>query len=223
MAWDLLGQFTVQLLKAAGCHVLGMDIDAGRAQLGIANGRRRSSHVRARSFAICACKRPAEAGVDCVLITAETPSSDPVNLAGAIARDRAVVVAVGTVGMDIERKPYYEKELDFRVSRSYGPGRYDTAYEQKGRDYPIGYVRWTETRNMEAFVELLAEGKMNLGPLITHRFPIEEAYRAYELISGKSRERFLGVVIQYRDDIDRASLLALVIGEQSWPVSRHDE
>ena len=144
-----------------------------------------------------------------MLITAETPSSDPVNLAGAIARDRAVVVAVGTVGMDIERKSFYEKELEFRISRSYGPGRYDTAYEQKGRDYPIGYVRWTETRNMEAFVELLAEGKLNLDPLITHRFPIEEAHRAYELISGKSRERFLGVVIQYRDDVDRASSLAL--------------
>ena len=105
------------------------------------------------------------AGVDFVLITAETSSSDPVNLAGAVARDRAIVVAVGTVGMDIERKAYYEKELDFRISRSYGPGRYDAAYEQKGRDYPIGYVRWTETRNMEAFVQFLAERKVDVrGP-----------------------------------------------------------
>src|SRR5207302_4482227 len=128
------------------------------------------------------------AGVDAVLIAAETPSSEPVNLAGAVARDRAIVVAVGTVGIDIERKAYYEKELDFRISRSYGPGRYDAAYEQKGRDYPIGYVRWTETRNMEAFVALLAENKINLSPLITHRFPIEEASRAYELIAGKIRE-----------------------------------
>ena len=101
-------------------------------------------------------------GVDCVLIMAETSSSDPVNLAGAIARDRAIVVAVGTVGMDIERKAYYEKELDFRISRSYGPGRYDSAYEQKGRDYPIGYVRWTETRNMEAFVQFVADRKVNV-------------------------------------------------------------
>src|SRR5207244_12747678 len=107
-------------------------------------------------------------GADSVLITAETSSSDPVNLAGAVARDRAIVVAVGTVGMDIERKAYYEKELDFRISRSYGPGRYDAAYEQKGRDYPIGYVRWTETRNMEAFVALLAEDEMNQSPRITH-------------------------------------------------------
>ncbi len=83
------------------------------------------------------------------------------------------MVAVGTVGMDIERKAYYEKELDFRVSRSYGPGRYDVAYEQKGRDYPIGYVRWTETRNMEAFVQFLAEKEIDVGALITHRFPID--------------------------------------------------
>ena len=115
-------------------------------------------------------------GADAVLITAETPSSDPVNLAGEVARDRGMVVAVGTVGMDIKRKLYYEKELDFRISRSYGPGRYDTAYEQKGRDYPIGYVRWTETRNMEAF--LATAGRRESGRadrLITHRFPIEQA------------------------------------------------
>jgi predicted dehydrogenase len=150
------------------------------------------------------------AGVDCVLITAETSSSDPVNLAGGIARDRAVVVAVGTVGMDIERKAYYEKELDFRVSRSYGPGRYDAAYEQKGRDYPIGYVRWTETRNMEAFVQVLAERKVDVGALITHRFSIERAQSAYDLITGKSGEPFLGVVIQYSDAGPEAPKLSVI-------------
>ena len=103
-------------------------------------------------------------GADAVLITAETPSSEPVDLAGEVARDRGIVVAVGTVGMDIPRKVYFEKELDFRISRSYGPGRYDSAYEQKGRDYPIGYVRWTETRNMEAFLHLLSEGKLDVMP-----------------------------------------------------------
>jgi len=140
-----------------------------------------------------------------------------VNLAGAIARDRAVVVAVGTVGMDIERKAYYEKEIDFRISRSYGPGRYDTAYEQKGRDYPIGYVRWTETRNMEAFVRFVAERKINIAPLITHRFPVERAQSAYELISGRSREPFLGVVIQYPETCDVSNALTLVSGP---PVAR---
>ena len=114
--------------------------------------------------------------MDSVLITAETPSSEPVNLAAELARDRAIVVAVGTVGMELQRKLYYDKELDFRVSRSYGPGRYDVAYEQKGRDYPIGHVRWTETRNLEAFLQFIAEGKLNLPSLITHRFPVEQAH-----------------------------------------------
>jgi predicted dehydrogenase len=155
-------------------------------------------------------ERSRGAGVDCVLVTAETSSSDPVNLAGAIARDRAVVVAVGTVGMDIERKAYYEKELDFRISRSYGPGRYDTAYEQKGRDYPIGYVRWTETRNMEAFVQMLAEKRVDIGSLITHRFSAERAKGAYDLIMGKSREPFLGVVIEYAANESDLHPLAIV-------------
>ncbi len=204
----LLGQLTTQLLKVAGCHVLGMDIDPGRAQLASQMGADAVA-TSASEFRDLCLQASRGGGVDCVLITAETPSSDPVNLAAAIARDRAVVVAVGTVGIDIQRKAFYEKELQFRISRSYGPGRYDTAYEQKGRDYPIGYVRWTETRNMEAFVELLAEGRLKLDPLITHRFPIETAYRAYELISGKSREPFLGVVIYYADDVESSASLAL--------------
>src|SRR5581483_1210362 len=112
-------------------------------------------------------------------------------------RDRGTVVAVGTVGMNIQRKLYYEKELDFRVSRSYGPGRYDADYEEKSRDYPIGFVRWTETRNMEAFLNLLAERKLDLATLITHTFPIDRARAAYDLITGRAGEPFLGVVITY--------------------------
>jgi predicted dehydrogenase/threonine dehydrogenase-like Zn-dependent dehydrogenase len=192
----LLGQLTVQLLKAAGCRVIGMDIDDSRAEL----ARRLGAEAVAFSpgaFRDVCNEISHGLGVDSVLITAETSSSEPVNLAGAVARDRAIVTAVGTVGIDIERKAYYEKELDFRISRSYGPGRYDTAYEQKGRDYPIGYVRWTETRNVEAFVRLLAERKIDVASLITHRFAIERAQSAYDLITGRSREAFLGVVIQY--------------------------
>jgi predicted dehydrogenase/threonine dehydrogenase-like Zn-dependent dehydrogenase len=205
----LLGQLTVQLLKAAGCRVLAMDIDASRADLAHGMGVEATTSSTQEFRDLC-LEYSRGLGVDSVLITAETPSSDPVNLAGSIARDRAIVVAVGTVGMDIERKIYYEKELDFRVSRSYGPGRYDAAYEQKGRDYPIGYVRWTETRNMEAFLHLLAERKINVGPLITHRFPIERAQKAYELIAVNSREPFLGVVIQYSDAGNNSQSLALV-------------
>lgn len=205
----LLGQLTLQLLKAAGCRVLGMDIDAARADLARQMGANAVASSAAAFRDLCV-ETSHGAGADAVLITAETDSSDPVNLAGAIARDRAIVVAVGTVGIDIERKAYYEKELDFRISRSYGPGRYDTAYEQKGRDYPIGYVRWTETRNMEAFVQLLADKKVNVSPLITHRFAIERAQSAYDLITGRSREPFLGVVIQYSGTGDESRTLALV-------------
>jgi predicted dehydrogenase/threonine dehydrogenase-like Zn-dependent dehydrogenase len=205
----LLGQITVQLLKAAGCRILGMDIDPSRADLARDLGADAVASS-ASAFRDLCLENSRGAGVDSVLITAETASSDPVNLAGAVARDRAIVVAVGTVGMDIERKAYYEKELDFRISRSYGPGRYDATYEQKGRDYPIGYVRWTETRNMEAFVQLLAEGKINIALLITHRFPIERARSAYELITGRSHERFLGVVIQYSGTADDSQTLTLV-------------
>jgi predicted dehydrogenase/threonine dehydrogenase-like Zn-dependent dehydrogenase len=192
----LLGQLTVQMLRAAGCKVLGLDILPERATLAAQLGAQAASSSNSNFRDLCS-QHTRGAGVDSVLITAETPSSDPVNLAGEIARDRAVVVAVGTVGMDIQRKAYYEKELDFRISRSYGPGRYDTAYEQKGRDYPIGYVRWTEARNMEAFLQLLAEGKINLDPLITHRFPIDQADQAYRVITGETRDPFLGVVIRY--------------------------
>ncbi len=205
----LMGQITVQLLKAAGCRVVGMDIDASRADLARKMGADAVTNSAAEFRDLCS-EISRGAGVDSILITAETPSSEPVNLAGAIARDRAIVVAVGTIGIDIGRKAYYEKELDFRISRSYGPGRYDSAYEQKGRDYPIGYVRWTETRNMEAFLQLLAEKKINLGPLITHRFPIENAERAYELITGGSRESFLGVVIQYTGACNDSRTLTLV-------------
>lgn len=205
----LLGQLTVQLLKAAGCRVLGLDLDGSRAELARQMGADAVTHSAEAFRDVCA-QVSGGLGVDIVLITAETSSSDPVNLGGAIARDRAVVVAVGTVGIDIERKSYYEKELDFRISRSYGPGRYDTAYEQKGRDYPIGYVRWTETRNMEAFVQLLAERKVNLAPLITHRFPIEQAQSAYDLILGRTSEPFLGVVIQYPAEAQPLRSLSLV-------------
>ena len=190
----LLGQITVQLLKAAGCRVYGMDPLQQRADLAIASGSE-AECVGAREFRNLCSQKTGVVGVDSVLITAETASSEPVNLAAELARDRAIVVAVGTVGMELRRKLYYEKELDFRISRSYGPGRYDTAYEQKGRDYPIGHVRWTETRNLAAFLQFIADGKLNLPSLITHRFPLEEATRAYDLITGNTGEPFLGVLL----------------------------
>ena len=206
----LMGQITVQLLKAAGCRVVGMDIDDSRTAL--AHGLGADSVATSPSIfrELCA-EISGGTGVDSVIVTAETPSSEPVNLAGAVARDRAVVVAVGTVGMEIERKAFYEKELDFRISRSYGPGRYDSVYEQKGRDYPIGYVRWTENRNMEAFLQLVAERKIDVGSLITHRFSVDEAARAYELITGRTRDRYLGVVIKYSGEVSESPTMALAL------------
>ena len=195
----LLGQITVQLLKAAGCRVFGMDLLRPRADLAIGSGAE-AACTGAREFRDLCFQKTGGLGVDSVLITAETPSSEPVNLAAELARDRAIVVAVGTVGMELQRKLYYEKELDFRISRSYGPGRYDAAYEQKGRDYPIGHVRWTETRNLEAFLQFIADGKLNLPSLITHRFPMQQATqatRAYDLITGRSREPFLAALFTY--------------------------
>lgn len=192
----LLGQITVQVLTAAGCRVIGMDLVQERVDLAAKMGALAVT-TSEREFRDLCLKHSSGHGMDCVLITAETASSGPVNLASQIARDRGIVVAVGTVGMDLQRKLYYEKELDFRISRSYGPGRYDSAFEQKGRDYPIGHVRWTETRNMEAFLQLLADGKLELEPLITHRFPIENAVAVYDLITGGEGQPYLGVVIQY--------------------------
>jgi len=205
----LLGQLTVQLLKAAGCRVLGMDIAPERADLAFRMGAHGVS-VSGDTLRDLCLQHTAGHGADAVLIAAETASSDPVNLAGEVARDRAVVVAVGTVSLDIRRSLYYGKELDFRVSRSYGPGRYDSAYEQKGRDYPIGYVRWTETRNMEAFLQLLSEGKLDLESLITHRFPIERAQAAYDLISGNVSQPYLGVLITYPEHAEKSQQLELV-------------
>jgi predicted dehydrogenase len=173
-----------------------MDLLAQRAELAIQNGAEAAS-TSEREFRNLCFQKTGGTGVDAVLITAETPMSGPVNLAADVARDRATVVAVGTVGMELERKLYYEKELTFRVSRSYGPGRYDAAYEQKGRDYPIGHVRWTETRNMDAFLHFVADRKLDLASLITHRFSIDESGRAYDLILGRTAEPFLGVLLTY--------------------------
>jgi len=205
----LLGQLTVQILAAAGCRIVGMDIDRRRAELAVRMGAHAASDSAAGFFDRCQ-EQSSGRGVDAVLITAQSASSDPVNLAAEVARDRAVVVAVGTVGLDLERRAFYEKELDLRVPRSYGPGRYDAAYEQKGLDYPIGYVRWTETRNMEAFLQLLADRKVDVQPLITHRFPIEQAHSAYELIAGKTHEPFIGVLIAYPDDAEAVSRVELL-------------
>jgi predicted dehydrogenase/threonine dehydrogenase-like Zn-dependent dehydrogenase len=211
----LLGQLTVQILKAAGCRVVGMDIDPSRVELAQRLGAD-AAGTSPTAFSELCSQHSAGRGLDAILIAAQTESSDPVRLAAEVARDRAVIVAVGSIGMDLERRTLYEKELDFRVARSYGPGRYDAAYEQKGIDYPVGYVRWTETRNMEAFLRLLADRKVDVAALITHRFPIDRAASAYDLIMGKSSESFLGVLITY-PELAEETVRAVIMRDVSGP------
>ena len=198
----LLGMLCVEIAIAAGCPVLGIDLDPRRVELAQKLGAEAVFRNQAVEGALSFSRGR---GCDAVFICADTPSADPVELAGMIARDRARVVAIGAVGLHIPRKIYYEKELSFINSRSYGPGRYDPNYEEKGQDYPIGYVRWTEGRNLEAFVDLLAAGRVDVHPLITHRYPIEQAPQAYELITGKLDEAFLGVILTYPDVPDSIS------------------
>ncbi len=190
----LLGLLAGQIATAAGCNVLGIDLDPARLELASSLGlravRRDQAVDSSQAFTL-------NRGFDVILICADTSSNDPVELAGTLARDRARVVATGAVGLTFPRKIYYEKEISFINSRSYGPGRYDLNYEEQGSDYPIGYVRWTEGRNFEAVVDLMAKGQLNVKPLITHRFSIEQAAQAYKVITGKTKEKFLGVLLTY--------------------------
>jgi predicted dehydrogenase len=194
----LLGQLAVQIAHAAGCRVFGVDLDPSRVRLALDHGAdaaciRSEAVERGNAFS-------GGAGFDVVLIAADTTTNDPVTLAAALARDRAHVIALGAFDLSLPRKEFFAKELHFQVSRSYGPGRYDPAYELHGRDYPIGYVRWTEQRNLAAFVELLAARRLSVAPLISHRFDIADAPKAYELITGKTNEAFLGVLLTYPVD-----------------------
>ncbi len=194
----LLGLLAALISKAAGCKVFGVDLDESRVQLanqlGIEAYPRQQALEASQAFS-------RGGGLDNILICADTTSNDPVELAGEIARDRGHVVAIGAVGLTIPRRIYYTKELSFINSRSYGPGRYDTNYEESGQDYPIGYIRWTEGRNLEAFVNLLADGKVEVKPLITHRFSISEAPAAYKLITGDAKEPFLGILLTYPETL----------------------
>jgi predicted dehydrogenase/threonine dehydrogenase-like Zn-dependent dehydrogenase len=194
----LLGLLTGQIAAAAGCNVFGIDLDPQRVALASSLGLGAVARDQAGDSATAFT---ANRGFDVVIICADTTANDPVELAGVIARDRARVVAIGAVGQDLPRKLYFEKELSFINSRSYGPGRYDASYEEAGRDYPLGYIRWTEGRNFEAVVGLLASGKLKTAPLITHRFPIEQAATAYDVITGKHAQPFLGVLLTYPEKV----------------------
>lgn len=192
----LLGQITVQLLHAAGCEVAGVDPDSARCILAAAFGAGTVTSDSGGAGVQTLLAATAGLGYDAVILTAGTKDSGPVRLAGQIACDRGTVVVVGDVGMDIPRTLFYEKELTLRLSRSYGPGRYDPQYEELALDYPPGYVRWTEQRNMAEFIRLLTERRIDVRPLITHRFTIDAAADAYGMLS-ESGSGALGVLIEY--------------------------
>ena len=195
----LIGLMTVQLLRAHGCRVLGIDFDPDRLKL--------ARQFGAEALDLSAGEDPVAAalgfsrgrGVDGVIVAAATKSSEPMHQAALMCRKRGRIVLVGVAGLDLSRADFFEKELSFQVSCSYGPGRYDADYEEKGQDYPVGYVRWTEQRNFEAVLDMLADGRFDVKPLISHRFPFERAMDAYKLVGGDSPS--LGILLQYSGEI----------------------
>lgn len=191
----LIGLITVQILRANGCRVLGVDPDPARLRLakqfgaevvGVAGGG--DPLEAARRFS-------RDRGVDAVVITASTPSSEPISQAATMARKRARIVLVGVTGLELSRADFYEKELSFQVSCSYGPGRYDPGYEQGGNDYPVGFVRWTAQRNFEAVLDLMASGALEVKSLISHRFDIGSADKAYDILASSTPS--LGIILDY--------------------------
>lgn len=191
----LIGLVTVQLLRANGCRVLGLDYDPARLALARRFGAETVDLAAGQDPVAAAARFSRGRGVDAVLITASTTSNEPVHQAALMCRKRGRVVLVGVTGLELSRADFFEKELTFQVSCSYGPGRYDPNYEERGADYPIGYVRWTEQRNFEAVLDMMADGRIDVTPLISHRFPIAAAEQAYELVGGSAPS--LGILLEY--------------------------
>jgi len=194
----LIGQITAQILRANGCKVLGIDISERMVKIGNELSCDRALNRNDPSIFAEIDNFTGGNGFDSVIITASAKTNDPLVMATQILRKKGIMVLVGAVPINVPRDPdFYRKELELKISCSYGPGRYDPLYEEKGQDYPYAYVRWTENRNMKAFLELVESGKVNIEQLITHVFDIEKASEAYDLITGKKEEPFLGVLISY--------------------------
>ncbi|MBP6533011.1 MAG: bi-domain-containing oxidoreductase [Bacteroidia bacterium] len=213
----LIGQLTIQMLNAAGIRTIGIDIDERMVQLASANGCELSINRRSETLENDVLDFTAGHGTDAVIITAGTDSTDPVDLAGALSRKKGKVVIVGAVPTGFKRANYFKKELELKMSSSYGPGRYDREYEEEGIDYPYAYVRWTENRNMEAFVELLRKGKLNVAGLITHEYPFNKAEDAYKIIVEKT-ETFTGMVLKY--DVKKEVASSVKLSERTYAKSQ---
>ena len=196
----LIGLLTVQILIASGCRVLAIDYDQSKLNLAKDFGAEICNPKDGEDPVATAMAFSRGKGVDAVLITASTKSSDPVTQAAHMSRKRGRIILVGVTGLELSRADFYEKELTFQVSCSYGPGRYDKDYEDNGIDYPYAYVRWTEQRNFEAILDMMSDGRLDLKPLITHRFAFEDAVDAYELLT--SDQPALGILLEYTSTID---------------------
>jgi len=212
----LIGILTVQLLRSSGCRVLGLDFDKSKLALARSLGAEVVDLSDGIDPVLVAQEFSRGRGVDAVIITAATRSNEPVHQAALMCRKRGRIVLVGVTGLELSRADFYEKELTFQVSCSYGPGRYDPSYEQGGNDYPVGFVRWTEQRNFEATLDMLADGRLSTAGLITHRFEIDKADEAYDVVGGK--EPSLGILLCYPADERQESRLSrtvsLVHGER---------
>jgi predicted dehydrogenase/threonine dehydrogenase-like Zn-dependent dehydrogenase len=194
----LIGLMTVQLLRAQGCRVLGIDLQRDNLALARQFGAEVVDLSAGANPAVAAMEFSRGRGVDAVIITASTKSDEPVHQAAAMCRQRGRIILVGVTGLALSRADFYEKELTFQVSCSYGPGRHDPAYESAGQDYPIGFVRWTEQRNFEAVLDMLSEGRLDVAPLISHRFTLERASEAYALVA--EHKPCLGILLEYQAD-----------------------
>ena len=193
----LIGLVTVQLLRAHGCRVIGLDFDPSKLKLAEAFGAETVNLAAGEDPVAAAQAFSRGRGVDAVIITASTKSNEPVHQAALMCRKRGRIVLVGVTGLELSRADFFEKELTFQVSCSYGPGRYDPNYEEKGQDYPFGFVRWTEQRNFEAVLDMMADGRVDMKPLISHRFTLEKSAEAYDLVTGGASS--LGILLDYKN------------------------
>jgi predicted dehydrogenase/threonine dehydrogenase-like Zn-dependent dehydrogenase len=206
----LIGLLTVQLLRAHGCRVLAIDFDDSKLALARQYGAEICNPGRGEDPVAAGMAFSRAQGVDGVIITASTQSNEPVTQAARMTRKRGRIVLVGVTGLELSRADFYEKELTFQVSCSYGPGRYDPSYEERGHDYPVGFVRWTEQRNFEAVLDMLASGQLNVKSLITHRVAFEEAQRAYQTLTDDKSA--LGIVLRYESPMADRSARSVALG-----------
>jgi predicted dehydrogenase/threonine dehydrogenase-like Zn-dependent dehydrogenase len=216
----LIGLMTVQLLHAHGCRVLGLDFDKDKLELARQFGAEVVDLAAGQDPVKTAESYSRGRGVDAVIVTAATKSSEPIHQAALMCRKRGRIVLVGITGLELSRDDFFKKELTFQVSASYGPGRYDPDYEEKGQDYPVGFVRWTEQRNFEAVLDMLADGRLDVKPLISHRFAIGEAEKAYDLVGGA--EPSLGILLAY-PGLDITSVARTVSLKAAWGTSSVDK